>query len=233
MRKHWRFLTIIATLLAIGLFIVVAETQVTQITQSVGLGLLGGSSPASSPTYRWKDVSAGLSTTTGIAAVGLYTYSPVDLTWKATLRSIYEDDLTTSYGLNTASFLYGFDAIGANWDRVHIDSSGYLYVTAVPPTQVLTTLLNAVVVPTIGATTDTIFLLSKHTWEIVVTGAPANESTNLEGSINGTTWYILDTSIITTSEMRHVVNKPVRYVRGNCTVLPGGTVTVRYIGGGN
>lgn len=135
-----------------------------------------------------------------------------------------------------ASGLYGYDPIGANWDRVRIDPLGNLNVNVAvggTPTQALTILLNAVAVPTVGATTDTTYLLSKHTWEIVVTGAPANETTNLEGSINGTVWYILDTSNITTSEMRHVVNKPVRYIRANCTVLPGGTVTVRYMGGGN
>ena len=138
------------------------------------------------------------------------------------------------------SGLYYWDVAGGNFDRARGNIATGLEVnvvagtiTAVFPTQALTTLLNAIAVPTTGATLDTTFLLSKHTWEIVVTGAPANETTLLEGSINGTTWYTLDTSNITTSEMRHVVNKPVRYVRGNCTVLPGGTVTVRYMGGGN
>jgi len=199
----------------------------SQIQQIAGLAV-------AQSTIQWnnvKDGAVGDNLTQGILVSGGYFFDGVN--WDRPLKSTHGDNLTTSYGLNTASFLYGFDAVGANWDRVHIDPSGYLYVTAVPSTQTLTTLLNAVAVPTTGTTTDTTFLLSKHTWEIVVTGAPANETTLLEGSINGTTWYTLDTSNITTSEMRHVVNKPIRYVRGNCTVLPGGTVTVRYMGGGN
>lgn len=77
--------------------------------------------------------------------------------------------------------------------------------------------------------------LEKHTWEIVVTGAPATVSITLQGSIDGTNWYTLDTSTTTTSEMRHVVNKPVRFIRANLGTLTGGTsptVTVRILSGG-
>lgn len=202
---------------------------------------VAGLAVAQTGPTRWtnvQDAAAGDNLTNGILVSAPYLFDGTN--WDRPLKSTHGDNLTTAYGLNTASFLYGFDSVGANWDRVHIDASGNLDVnvaagsiTAVSPTQALTTLLNAVAVPTVGGTTDTTFLLSKHTWEIVCTGPPANETTSLEGSINGTTWYVLDTSTITTSEMRHIVNKPVRYVRANCTVLPSGTLTVRYMGGGN
>jgi hypothetical protein len=178
-------------------------------------------------------ISMGLLRSDPISSVSGLAVAQAPLIWNNVKDGAAGDNLIN--GL-LASGLYGYDAVGGNWDRVRIDPLGNLNVNVAvggTPTQALTTLLNAVAVPTVGATLDMTYLLSKHTWEIVVTGGPANETTNLEGSINGTTWYILDTSNTVTAEMRHVVNKPVRYVRGNCTVLPSGTVTVRYMGGGN
>ena len=75
-----------------------------------------------------------------------------------------------------------------------------------------------------------------HTWEVVVTGGPSTVSVTLQGSLNNSTWYTLDTSTTTTSEMRHVVNKKVRFVRANVATLTGGTsptITVRILSGGN
>jgi hypothetical protein len=178
-------------------------------------------------------ISMGLLRSDPISSVSGLAVAQAPLIWNNVKDGAAGDNLIN--GL-LASGLYGYDAVGGNWDRVRIDPLGNLNVNVAvggTPTQALTTLLAAVAVPTVGATLDMTYLLSKHTWEIVVTGGPANETTNLEGSINGTTWYILDTSNTVTAEMRHVVNKPVRYVRGNCTVLPSGTVTVRYMGGGN
>jgi hypothetical protein len=180
-------------------------------------------------------ISMGLLRSDPISSVSGLAVAQAPLIWNNVKDGAAGDNLIN--GL-LASGLYGYDAVGGNWDRVRIDPAGNLNVNIGAssigfPTQSLATLLAAVAVPTTGATLDTTFLLSKHTWEIVVTGGPANETTLLEGSINGATWYTLDTCNITTSEMRHVVNKPVRYVRGNCTVLPSGTVTVRYMGGGN
>jgi len=225
---------ILLVLFGFSIMILCIQPLRSQIQSIAGLAVAQTST-------RWnsvKDGAAGDNLTNGILVSAPYLWNGTN--WDRPLKSTHGDSLTTAYGLNTASFLYGFDSVGGNWDRAHIDASGYLYVDvgagsviAVPPTQALTTLLNAVAAATVGTTLNTTFLLSKHTWEIVVTGAPANETTLLEGSINGTTWYTLDTSNITTSEMRHVVNKPVRYIRANCTVLPGGTVTVRYMGGGN
>ena len=74
-----------------------------------------------------------------------------------------------------------------------------------------------------GAGKSFITLASKHTWEIVVSGAPTALQVDLEGSLDATNWYTLDSSTITTSEMRHLVNKPVKYIRANLTTLSGGT----------
>ena len=131
-----------------------------------------------------------------------------------------------------ASGQYVYDATGATWNRMRGSASGVMSVSL--PSTGLLTLLNAVAAPTVGATNNiSTTFPSKMTWEIVITGAPANETTLLEGSINGTTWYTLDTSTTTTSEMRHVGLKPITYIRANCTVLPSGTCTVRFLGGGN
>lgn len=203
----------------------------SQITQIAGLAVAQG-------PIRWNNVQDGAmgdNLLNGVMATAPYQFDGTN--WDRPLSSTHADNLTTARGLNVAGFLYGYDVAGGNWDR--IQTTGGAINVVIPagglsfPTQDLVTLLNAVAIPTVGATTDTTFLLSKHTWEIVTTGPPANQTTLLEGSINGATWYTLDTSNTVASEMRHVVNKPVRYVRANCTVLPGGTVTVRYMGGGN
>jgi hypothetical protein len=74
-----------------------------------------------------------------------------------------------------------------------------------------------------------------HTWTIIVTGAPASDTILLEGSIDGVNYFTVDTSTITTSEMRFVSNKLVSYMRGNVTTLVGGvspTITVQIVSGG-
>lgn len=132
-----------------------------------------------------------------------------------------------------ASGNYVYDATGATWNRMRGSATGVM--TVIEQTSSLLTLLNAVAAPTVGATNNLTFVTGKMTWEIVIGGALATQSTNLEGSLNGTTWYVLDTSTVVTSEMRHVALKPVQYIRGNCTAqgAGGGNVTVRFIGGGN
>ena len=82
-----------------------------------------------------------------------------------------------------------------------------------------------------GRMTDKVF--AHHGWQISVTGAPSAVSVTLEGSLDGSTWVVLDTSTITTSEIRFVANKPVLFVRGNLGTLTGGTaptVSVEYMG---
>lgn len=75
---------------------------------------------------------------------------------------------------------------------------------------------------------------SRITFTVVVTGAPSAVTLNIEGSIDNTSWFILDTSTTTTSEMRHIANKGIHYLRGNLATLTGGstpTVTVKLSAG--
>lgn len=80
--------------------------------------------------------------------------------------------------------------------------------------------------------------LNAVTWQIKHTGTPTAISVNLEGSIDGTTWATLDTAANTdpswsaaSGEIRHVVNKPVRFVRCNIAsyTVNGSTTTCQFI----
>lgn len=66
-------------------------------------------------------------------------------------------------------------------------------------------------------------LMSRFTWSTALIGSPTGVSATLQGSIDGTTWFTIDTSISTTNETRHVVNKTVAYLRGGDPTLTGGT----------
>ena len=77
-------------------------------------------------------------------------------------------------------------------------------------------------------------IASRITYSVVVSGAPSAVTLNLEGSIDNISWFTLDTSTTTTSEMRHIANRGVHYVRGNLVTLTGGsspTVTVKISAG--
>lgn len=83
------------------------------------------------------------------------------------------------------------------------------------------------------------FLVSHHTVQVTITGAPTAVTVDLEGSIDGVTFFSLATHAFTAGEltatkaMFHVIDKPVSYVRSNLTVLTAGTsptVTVKYEG---
>jgi hypothetical protein len=133
-----------------------------------------------------------------------------------------------------ASGQYVYDATGATWNRMRGSASGVMSVSL--PSTGLLTLLNAVAAPTVGATNNiSTTFPSKMTWELRVAGVVATQTTNLEGSIDGTNFYVLDTCTTVTNEMRHVGLKPILYVRANCTGVGagGGNITVRFIGGGN
>ena len=64
---------------------------------------------------------------------------------------------------------------------------------------------------------------SKFTWQTITTGSPSGVSVNLEGSIDGANWVILDNSTATAGEIRCVVNYPMKFVRTNLATLTGGT----------
>jgi hypothetical protein len=71
---------------------------------------------------------------------------------------------------------------------------------------------------------------SSVTWQTVFTGTPTAITVNLEGSIDGTHYFTLDSSTSTTSEMRHVVNKNVDYLRCNISAytVNGSTTTCSF-----
>lgn len=74
----------------------------------------------------------------------------------------------------------------------------------------------------------------RYTWQTQVAGGTLTSITvNLEGSLDGTTWFQLDQTTTATGETRHVVNKPIRYVRANvvAVTVASGTPTLSVIFG--
>lgn len=69
--------------------------------------------------------------------------------------------------------------------------------------------------------------ISYFTWTNVAGGTVTTATINLEGSIDGTNYFILDQAANTDAnwangEMRHVVNKGINFIRCRVTVLTGG-----------
>lgn len=65
-----------------------------------------------------------------------------------------------------------------------------------------------------------------HTWVIKAdTGSkPSHQTVDLQGSLTGEkgSWYNLDTSNTIESEIRHVANKAVKFIRAKLRVISGG-----------
>ena len=101
------------------------------------------------------------------------------------------------------------------------------------------TLLSAVTATGAGTALDLGFLTAKSTCHVTWSGtAPTNTVVALEGSINNSTYAALATVTVTaTGTMWHMVNKPVRYLRGNYVSKSGGdgttAVTMICTAGGN
>lgn len=101
------------------------------------------------------------------------------------------------------------------------------------------TSLNAVAAT--GAGTGAIFSTGQFagsypamfTWQTIYTGTPTAINVNLEGSLDGTNWFTLDSSTSTASEMRHVVNKPIRFLRCNISsyTVNGSTASCQFTAG--
>ena len=66
----------------------------------------------------------------------------------------------------------------------------------------------------------------RWTWQVIFSGTITDAEIALEGSIDGSNWFELDFTTSTSNEMRHVVNKPVRYIRANVKTLTGTTPQV-------
>ncbi|PSH05131.1 MAG: hypothetical protein CXZ00_02960 [Acidobacteria bacterium] len=66
-----------------------------------------------------------------------------------------------------------------------------------------------------------------YTWTVVTGGTVTSATVNFEGSLDGSTWYVLDVASTSdtnwsSGEMRHVVNKPTNYLRMNVVSIAGG-----------
>jgi hypothetical protein len=77
-----------------------------------------------------------------------------------------------------------------------------------------------------GATFTLDFPYDKHTWCTTIAGA-SSVSVTFQGSLDNSLWATLDTSTSASSECRHVVNKPVKYVRSVVGTLDAGTIKVQ------
>jgi len=116
--------------------------------------------------------------------------------------------------LGVASLLYGYN--GSSWDRVRLYwDSGNISVTATGATSAI----------------DTVTGFEKHTWTVVSDASESNLTVKLEGSLDNSNWFELDSYSGTANTMRHIVNKPVRYIRFNVTSMGDATsITLRYFG---
>lgn len=91
------------------------------------------------------------------------------------------------------------------------------------------TLANAQIATGDGPVLNLGNVYTKFTWYTVITGG-SSVSITLQGSLDGTNWYTLDTSTSATSEMRHVVNKPVLYLKTNLGTWTGTSISAYVMG---
>lgn len=66
-------------------------------------------------------------------------------------------------------------------------------------------------------------LQDKFAWHVIMTGAPATIQVDIEGTLDGTVWFQLDTYTTTSNTLRFIVDKPVLGIRAKLVVLTGGT----------
>lgn len=74
-------------------------------------------------------------------------------------------------------------------------------------------------------------IASEYTWQVIYTGTPTAITVNLQGSIDGTNYFTLDSTTATASEMRHVTNKSARFVRCQISAytVNGSTTTCAFV----
>lgn len=84
-----------------------------------------------------------------------------------------------------------------------------------------TGLLNAVTATGAGAAVVLPEPLSRFTSYATVTGAPTAVSAILEGSLDGTSWFPMNSH--SAGGVLYFTSGPVKYVRGNLATLTGGT----------
>ena len=106
-----------------------------------------------------------------------------------------------------AARIQAFD--GTDWQNVACNSDGrlkiYPYTFTAGPVTLTSTGASAEVDTEVGAI--------YWTWTQTNDASSTAPDVRLQGSIDGTNWFDLDQSTAIGGEMRHVVNKAVRYVR--------------------
>ena len=70
----------------------------------------------------------------------------------------------------------------------------------------------------------------KHTWTVISDSSGTNMTIRLEGSLDNSNWFTLDEFVGVGNTMRHVVNKPVPYLRFNVVDMGDATsITLRCV----
>lgn len=66
-------------------------------------------------------------------------------------------------------------------------------------------------------------------WCTVFSGTPSAITAKIQGSLDNSNWFDLDTSTSTSGELRFIIDKPVKFVRANITsyTVNGSTATVQ------
>ena len=106
---------------------------------------------------------------------------------------------------------------GSEWVNLLRDSTGRVHT--VPPSQAV----SITGVSSTGATPsyDTVTGAWLFTWVVIIHGTSSGTHVRFQGSVDNTNWFDLDDYTGTESWMRHVVYKPVRYVRAYVDDLGG------------
>jgi len=125
---------------------------------------------------------------------------------------------------------------------VNIVGSPNVVVTSAPNSVIFQTPLNTLMAGVNalgnGAATNITYLIGRHTWQVIWSGAPNEVIVELHGRIDGAggnTWAMLDSSALNNYEMRHIANKGITEVRASVNRLTGGAdanVIVQIISGG-
>lgn len=98
---------------------------------------------------------------------------------------------------------------GSAWQKLRGDSEGRPIVVPLSATYDLGTFTATGT----GSSTDTVHGFKDWTWMILTDASASAATVDLEGSIDGSNWFALDSWSGTGNTLRHVVNKPVRYIR--------------------
>ena len=126
----------------------------------------------------------------------------------------YDGRAATNYGLVTISNMHTFN--GVSWDRLrtYYDTGNVSFTST-----------------GVGGQNDLKTGMSKHTWHVITNASASNVTVKLQGSIDSNYWFDLDEWSGIGTTMRHVVNKPIRYIRFNVTSMGDATsITCRYWG---